>query len=139
MEKDFDYYKNRGDKYFWKATGRNKKTSESIDDLDEALKYYRGARARTQTELDRSVITRKINQVHQELGSLKGVYGELQKKLYACLSIFALAFALFLVSFNLTGNAIGGITLNDTKWIGVCFFLCGLTFAFIYLQGKKRF
>jgi hypothetical protein len=138
MEKDFSYYKEKGDKYFFASMGRGKTTSESVHNLDEALEYYRTARARTQNEFDRSVIAGKINQVHKELGSLREPAGEgLSRRVYAFLSITAILFALFLTSYNVTGNIISGMISSDTQWIGICFFLCGLTFTFLFLKSKK--
>ena len=70
---------------------------------------------------------KKINSLESKLG------------LYSVLSIVSLALALFLVSFNLTGNSIGGINVGDLKWISACFFLCGLFFTFVHLKEKRKF
>jgi hypothetical protein len=56
----------------------------------------------------------------------------------AFLSIASLAAALFSVSFGFTGNAIGNIESGNFKWIGMCFFACGLVFLFAYLNAKKK-
>lgn len=81
-------------------------------------------------------INKKLTALEQEK-LIRTVGGGLQRKLYAVISIITLAIALVLVSFNLTGNAIAGINPENTKWIGICFFICGLIFAFVYLKNKK--
>jgi hypothetical protein len=57
---------------------------------------------------------------------------------YAIISILSFVFALFFLSFNLTGFAISSNNPNDFRWLGSCFFLCGLTFTFIYLRNKNK-
>jgi hypothetical protein len=57
---------------------------------------------------------------------------------FAILSITSLLAALGFVSISLTGNVIAGLGQNDSRWIGLCFFICGLIFSFLYLKGKKR-
>lgn len=57
----------------------------------------------------------------------------------AILSIASFVFALFFISTNLTGYATSLVSVNDSKWLGFCFFACGLIFAFIFLNSKKRF
>ena len=56
---------------------------------------------------------------------------------YVILAITSLLAALGFVSMSLTGNVIGGLEQNDSKWMGLCFFICGLIFSFIYLKNKK--
>lgn len=58
---------------------------------------------------------------------------------FAVLSISSFVFALFFISTNLTGYATSFASVNDSKWIGFCLFACGLVFAFLFLNGKKRF
>ena len=54
----------------------------------------------------------------------------------AAVSIFFLASALILLTFNLTGYAINQ-TQNITRWASVACFVCGLVFAFIHVRAKK--
>jgi hypothetical protein len=58
------------------------------------------------------------------------------KKLPAFLAIASLLASLVFVSSSLTGNVITQISQNDSRWMGLCFFLCGLVFSFIYLRKK---
>jgi len=58
---------------------------------------------------------------------------------FAILSAFSLMAALFFISVNLTGFASSTISINDSKWISFCLFACGLVFAFLFLNSKKRF
>jgi hypothetical protein len=60
------------------------------------------------------------------------------KPTMAIFSIVSLLFALFLVSAQLTGYAILGIERIELRDFAVCFFVCGLMFAFLYLNGKKK-
>jgi hypothetical protein len=60
------------------------------------------------------------------------------KRLNAVLSISFLAIALFFVSMNLTGNVIAGVNASSSRIIGICFFTCGLIFAFIYLRSRSK-
>ena len=72
----------------------------------------------------------------------KGLYHsrpglEIKIKPMAVLSILALLGALFFVSFNLTGAAIGDLTDDNFSLIGSALFFLGLIFAFIFLKKKK--
>lgn len=58
---------------------------------------------------------------------------------WAILSIASFMFALFFISANLTGYATSVINVNDSKWMGFCFFACGLIFTYVFLNSKKRF
>jgi hypothetical protein len=55
---------------------------------------------------------------------------------FAILSIASLFVALGFVSLSFTGNVIAGLEQNDSRWIGLCFFVCGLVFSFFYLKKK---
>lgn len=58
---------------------------------------------------------------------------------WAILSIASFLLALFFVSTNLTGYATSIASVSDSKWLGFCFFACGLVFTFVFLNSKKRF
>ncbi len=57
----------------------------------------------------------------------------------AIISIITLFGALVFSAFNLTGYAVSGITSDNFRIIGMCLFICGLVFAFIYLKGRNKF
>jgi len=63
---------------------------------------------------------------------------DLKSKLYSILSISFLASALFFVSSSLTGNVIARLVPNNSRFIGVCFFACGLVFAFLYSRCRMK-
>ncbi len=98
-------------------------------EIKEKMKNARGERLRLYSGLKKnsSRLEEKLEEERK-----KG-----QKKLYAIFSIASFIFALAAVSFNLTGNAIGNIASDDFRWLGLCFFVCGLIFAFVFLKGKK--
>lgn len=56
----------------------------------------------------------------------------------AIMSIVSLSFALFLVSFGLTGYSILGIGTFEFRNFSIGFFLVGLVFAFFYLKNNKQ-
>jgi hypothetical protein len=58
--------------------------------------------------------------------------------IYASVAIISLISALTLVSFNITGNAIGGIGYNHVSLIGTCLFILGLVFAFLFVNNKNK-
>jgi hypothetical protein len=60
------------------------------------------------------------------------------KRLSAFLSIGFLISALFFVSSSLTGNVIAGLDVNNSRFVGICLFACGLIFAFVYSKCKTR-
>jgi hypothetical protein len=57
---------------------------------------------------------------------------------YVILSITSLLAALGFVSISLTGNIINELNQDRSRLMGLCFFICGLIFSFLYLKGKKR-
>jgi hypothetical protein len=63
---------------------------------------------------------------------------DLKSKLYSILSIGFLASALFFVSSSLTGNVIARLNYNNSRFIGICFFACGLIFAFLYSRCRMK-
>lgn len=52
-------------------------------------------------------------------------------------AIGTLILSLFFVSSNLTGYVISNISLESSRLIGICFFVCGLIFTFLFLRKKK--
>jgi hypothetical protein len=59
-------------------------------------------------------------------------------KTEAILSILSLLVSLFFVASNLTGNTIAELSQNNLRFVGTCFFACGLIFAFIYLRSRSK-
>jgi hypothetical protein len=62
----------------------------------------------------------------------------LGSRFYSILSIGFLASALFFVSSSLTGNVIAGLNYNNSRFVGICFFACGLIFAFLYSRCRMK-
>jgi hypothetical protein len=62
---------------------------------------------------------------------------ELERQLYAGVSIISLVSALFFTSFNLSGYAIGSLA-NDASLLGIVLFIVGLVFAFVFFRSKKK-
>lgn len=134
MRKDFSVYEKKGDEYFYRSFRKNKSAKESLHDLDKAIDKYTTARAVVPYEgFEKSRIIRKIRDAFEERASMRAM-----ERIYAFFSIFAFAITLVFISFNLTGNTIGGINFNDMKWISTCFFFFGLIFVFMYLRNKNR-
>lgn len=129
-------YEKAGDEWIKQA-----KLKENFRDIKNSLSYavhdYILANKKAYTDEEKERIKKKINSVSLKLGN-QPITG-LQKKLsFATVSIISLISALFFVSFSLTGNSILGIVPNDSQWIGLCFFACGLIFAFFYFKKKNK-
>ena len=62
----------------------------------------------------------------------------LTQKRFGFFSITFLLISLFFVSLNFTGNVIlAELNPDISKLLGICFFICGLVFSFIYLKKTK--
>ena len=110
--------------------------------LPEAEKAYRSALRYARGLESEDEIQEKLNELKtstkKTLSFLEGVkYGLEKKFVFAFLSVITLISALLFVSFGLTGNTILGLTETNFRWIGICLFACGLTFAFLYFRKKK--
>jgi hypothetical protein len=77
----------------------------------------------------------KIKKVEDEI-RLENFRSSPRNYLLAVLGIASLLAALGFVSLSLTGNTIGGLEGNNSRFIGLCLFVCGLIFSFIYLKKK---
>lgn len=65
--------------------------------------------------------------------------GGLEKKtFFAIASIIAFVGALFSVSFNLTGYAMGALSYEKIFLAGSILFILGLVFAFLFLRSKNK-
>lgn len=139
MAEDFNHYKKEGDKYF-SASRKKGKTLDDLNDTEKvaktltpALEFYRTAKCFAKKPQDRIYADEKIYSIRKELRNLEQITGN---TFYVVLSFASLVLALIFIVSNLTGNVVGASGFNDTRWMSVCFFLCGLVFAFFYLRGK---
>ncbi|MCK9595590.1 hypothetical protein M0R19_00165 [Candidatus Pacearchaeota archaeon] len=86
-------------------------------------------------------VRKKLNKLEETLNSLlpNSDSNNYSKKSYypAIISVLSFLFALFFISSNLTGFAISNTRGNDSNILGLCFFVCGLVFTFIYFKNKK--
>ena len=138
-ENSASFYEKLGDKWAKKAVNeqtrplREKDLEYTIKDFTMALRLARG-------EQERDRLYAKLKSVNKRRHNLYpvGISGRTFKIHYGILSIASLAAALFSISFNLTGNAIGNIESSSFKWAGLGFFACGLVFLFIYLNSNKK-
>ncbi len=136
--KDLTYYELEGDKYFLKFQ-KSREPSEIISNLENSLRNYREARKLSEGLVQQRIIG-KINNVNEGLRNFRALGNDsskgLSKKFYVFLSILSFVFALSSVTFNMTGNVVGESLYNDVNYLGLCFFLCGLTFTFFYFRKK---
>ncbi|MCL5018231.1 MAG: hypothetical protein M1416_00480 [Candidatus Pacearchaeota archaeon] len=120
---------------YWNRTKNLPKAEMAYDNALKHARRYLGGEEIKEIEKERASITAERKKL---LHGLERIKGGLEKKFLGFSSVFALTLALFFVSSNLTGNAVGNIGVADTKWLAICFFLCGSFFAFIYLRGKNK-
>jgi hypothetical protein len=138
-ESSASFYEKLGDKWFRKSLKeqvlplRKKDLEYTIKDFTRALKLAR-------EEKDKDRLYGKLKSVNKGMHSLYpiGISGKTFHVHYGILSIASLAAALFSISFNLTGNAIGDIESSSFKWMGLCFFACGLVFALFFSKNKNK-
>lgn len=129
-KKMVDAYENAGES--WKDAG----------DFANAQRAYEMA-LRYVPDEDKGRIKGKLKDLGSEkartFSFLAGLKRGLEKKSvsFAILSIITLLSALVFVSSNLTGNTILGLTEGNSRWIGLCLFMCGLIFTLLYIKGKK--
>lgn len=86
-----------------------------------------------------SSLLKILKQFDEELTKAEGIMGIKKNISFAISSVICLAFALFFVSPSITGYDILNIGENNLQWIGLCSFICGLVFAFLYLKKKGKF
>lgn len=63
-------------------------------------------------------------------------FGKPVKNYFAIFAISFLLISLVFMSFSITGNVLG-LGTESSRWIAICFFICGLAFSFFYLKGRK--
>ena len=115
-----------------------------IGELSRAIGLYQQAKEYAQYKDVKERINRIIEKIEEKRESLKPQARKnlekllyKTKKVYVFLSIAFLISALFFISINLTGNVIAELIPPHFRIVGICFFVCGLIFAFIYLKNKK--
>jgi hypothetical protein len=107
------------------------------DDYEKALKF-----AFPYDEEKKTYIKQQIGEIRSMKAgkNLSRKFDELPKSghgySFAVLSIVSLLAALGFVSISLTGNIIAGLEQNSSRWVGLCLFVCGLVFSFLYLKKK---
>jgi hypothetical protein len=99
----------------------------------DAKKNYEKARKYTPYETTKERITHKIENI-----SSSSELSWLEKKLTAFFAISFLLASLVFVSSSLTGNVIAGLNENNSRFVGICLFACGLIFAFFYSKCKTK-
>lgn len=131
-------YESAGDKSIVEARkyGDSKENRRKVSSLLlRAKNNYESAQELMKKE-DQVEIKGKISSVQNKIEDLES--GGLEKKfIFPILAIATLVAALFFVSFNLTGYAIGGLTQNNSTLLGISLFILGMIFAFFYFRNKK--
>jgi hypothetical protein len=110
-----------------------RKYHNALIDYRAALMYGTPEDKEAQKDLDN-----KIKKIEDEirLENFHSSPSTHNKYPLAVLGIASLLAALGFVSLSLTGNVIAGLEGNNSRFIGLCFFVCGLIFSFIYLKKK---
>ncbi|MFA5071416.1 MAG: hypothetical protein WC511_03565 [Candidatus Pacearchaeota archaeon] len=113
-----------------KSSSRKKPTKDSEDRKTLAQNIYAHQREKDKkSDVDSAVERWKARNSSQESNGL-------EKKMWSIMAVLTLLASLFFVSSSLTGFAISNLTTNDLQWAGLCFFACGLVFAFLFLRKK---
>ncbi len=131
--------KRRAARHTKKRALRESFLRDAIEGYEEAGKYWM-REAKQNQEYPRKARYALLN-ARNDLDLLESIRAELpkkdlSKKLLSVTAIVTLVSALFFVSSNFTGNVILGLTENNSRWIGLCLFACGLICAFFYFKKK---
>ena len=127
-------YKKEAMNYIAKARKNKENLSEVVKNLNSAIRVYQFALPKAETDNEENYINEQIKELRAERRNLESITGN---KFYAFFSLASLFSALIFLSSSMTGNVVGESILKDSTWLGICFFLCGLTFTFFYLKRKK--
>jgi len=107
---------------------------------EKAKENYLRALNYATTKSEKQRLEGKIGKLHSSIAEKKNIFellgSGLEKKVAGFMAVGTLILSFFFVSSNLTGFAISNFSSNDTRWIGMCFFICGLLFAFVFLKKK---
>lgn len=131
--------KPKASEYYLKAAEFYEDAIQKVSSLErgemrrKALGNYRDALKHSQEEVKQEIRT-KIDLLSREddklIRSLNFIF--------AFFSLASLVVAFLFISFSLTGNVIVGLNESSSRFIGLCFFVCGLIFAFLYSRKKKK-
>ncbi len=125
-------FEKAGESFIGAELSREEQISKAIGLYQKAERYaqYPEVKERIRRKV------KKLEAVKTQLNSLeKIVKGE---NIPGILSISFLATALFFVSSSITGNVVLGFQENNSRFIGLGFFIAGLIFAFIYSKMKIK-
>ncbi len=125
-----------------------RKLKDALSHYKQALKTYDNT-VTVELDLDerQKGVQSKIHSIESKLEKMglqsveansAGRNRDLVYRFSSVMSIIFLVMAAFFVSFSLTGNAIGNITVKNGAWISMCLFVVGLVCAFVYARGKKK-
>jgi len=105
-----------------------------VDRYSSARKIYKILNDdKKQEEIQSNILKLKEPSSSQRLRPRK-----LERQLgFAIPAIISFVVALCFISFNLTGNAIGGVSQNNSNWISVILFVLGMIFSFFYFRNQK--
>jgi len=111
-----------------------------LEDFNKAIQNYKKA-IEYAASGGRRKIQEKITQLESLSKTKKGrplKRGKLERSFgFAIVAMASFLGALFLISFNLTGNVIGGVSQNNSNWISVVLFVLGMVFSFLYFKNKN--
>ncbi len=143
LKEVFEAYKEAGDNY---AKGGAKADAKRLyikaleNTSSEQLKKKIKSDIKRLGPIKESSFLRILKDVDTEFSKFEGGVLGIEKHFsFAMSSLICLVFALVFVSPSITGYDILSISKNNVQWIGLCFFICGLTFAFLYLKKKGKF
>jgi len=135
IDKLADTYLDIGDIY--RESAEKGKLMNRIDNIRKAKQNYSQALKYANNKQEKKILE-SLNYINEkEIKSFFRRSGLEKKSLYATLSIISLLAALFFVSSSFTGYAVLGLMNDNLKWIGLCFFSCGLILAFIHFSRKN--
>lgn len=79
----------------------------------------------------------KIKDVRMRESFLRFSKQSLRSRVMAFISMITLSISLFFVTAEITGFTIFNAEGSGLRYVGLCFFACGLIFAFLYLKCKN--
>ena len=103
-----------------------------LEDIDKGMKETNLTINKVKKTLE--TLTKKSREEYSN--NLKNHYP--YYKSFLILSVLSFLVALFFLSFNITGFVVSYNNIHDFKWLGSCFFICGLTFTFLYFINKNK-
>jgi hypothetical protein len=114
----------------------------ALEDLRSAKKlaYDKQDKARIDADIDRvksRLLVAEKPKNGKSLEKTTSSFETVPQRLWAYLSIISLAAALLSISLKWTGSVVGPAATND-KWIGLCLFLIGCMFTFLYFRAKRK-